>query len=593
VSTLTTEAEQLEALLDLTWKLSEGPPLERALQLVTERSLSLLPADHTSARLLDEQGSELISWARSGVGVDTPPASFRPGEGVAGWVCQSGRTARIADVRRDKRFVADKAVGFELRSLLAVPMWAGGKVVGVLSATHAEPDRFEVRDEGILRLLANSATPLIDKARIGRIRTVPQLEHALQSPLRLRLCAELIDVGVMGLSLDDAVVRSGRHRQDVEACLQPLVREGIVEHDGERFRIKDNLSPEVLDTLERCVKRGEPMISREKHVRHHLLGGMIGLDPKMQMVFELVRQVARVDVPVLITGETGTGKELVARAIHDCSPRRNGFFGAVNCATLKESLFESQVFGHVRGAFTGAIKDTVGWVERCDKGTLFLDEVGELSVENQVKLLRLLQEGTFTRLGETKTRSSNFRLISATNRDLEAMVAQGKFREDLYYRLAVFPLRIPSLRERISDLPYLVEGILALQAKRYGTGGEPPDVTPEAISVLRRYHWPGNVRELENVMARALVMAGAGPIRAEHLYEVELLSDVPPDSGFPDEEPPNSIDDMSSLDDVQKRHIQSMLHNQRGNIKATAQLLGISRTTLYKKIRDFGIDAPM
>jgi len=283
----------------------------------------------------------------------------------------------------------------------------------------------------------------------------------------------------------------------------------------------------------------------------------------------------------------------VARAIHDYSARCQGFFGAVNCATLREELFESQVFGHARGAFTGAVQDYVGLVERCHNGTLFLDEVGELSLTNQVKLLRLLQEGMFTRLGETTPRRADFRLISATNRDLESMVAAGGFREDLYYRLAVFPIRIPSLRERIGDLRYLVEGILSMHAKRYGVGDEPPVLTPEALRILERYHWPGNVRELENVMARAVVMAGGSVIRSEHLYEVELLSDLPPESGPPPDEPPESADEIRTLDDVQREHIATVLRSQRGNIKATAQILGISRTTLYKKIRDYGIDAPV
>jgi len=582
----------MEKLLDLTWRLVEPRPLEQALELVTEAVLELLGADHASVRLLDEAGEELISWARSGVGADNPPAVFHPGEGIAGWVVETGRATNIADAPQHKRFKELPDIGFAIRSLIAVPMWVGGQVVGVLAGTHAEPGQFDVRDEGLLRLLANCATPLVDKARVGRIRTVPQLEHALASPLRLRLAAELLDVADVGLTLEDATVRSGRPTQDVEACLRPMVREGILEFDGKRFRLKDDLPTEVRDTLVRMVQRGDGQLKRERHVRNHLLGGMIGIDPKMQMVFECVRQVARISVPVLITGETGTGKELVARAVHDSSPRRSCFFGAVNCATLTENLFESQVFGHKRGAFTGAVQDFVGLAERCDKGTLFLDEVGELSLPNQVKLLRLLQEGNFTRLGDTMQRRSDFRLISATNRDLEAAVAAGQFREDLYYRLAVFPIRIPSLRERLGDLKYLVEGILAAHSRRFGTGDEPPAITGEALSLLERYHWPGNVRELENVMARAVVMAGGGPIRGEHLYEVELLSDAPPESGPPPEESVDSAD-MRSLDEVQIDHIARVLRAQRGNIKATAEVLGISRTTLYKKIRDFDIDAPV
>jgi transcriptional regulator with PAS, ATPase and Fis domain len=222
-----------------------------------------------------------------------------------------------------------------------------------------------------------------------------------------------------------------------------------------------------------------------------------------------------------------------------------------------------------------------------------LDEVGDLSLANQVKLLRFLQEGTFNRLGATDLRRSDFRLVAATNRDLETMVQNGTFREDLYYRLAVFPIRLPSLRERKGDLKYLAEGILAVQAQRFRTAGGAPTITTDALKQLERYHWPGNVRELENVMARAVVMSGGGPVRPEHLPEVELLSDAPPESGFPP--PADSSEGMfgKTLEDVQRDHIGTVLRAQRGNIKATAEVLGISRTTLYKKIRDYAIDAPI
>jgi two-component system response regulator FlrC len=234
-------------------------------------------------------------------------------------------------------------------------------------------------------------------------------------------------------------------------------------------------------------------------------------------------------------------------------------------------------------------------VERCNHGTLFLDEVGDLTLENQVKLLRFLQEGTFSRLGDTTERTSDFRLIAATNRDLESMVAHGTFRDDLYYRLAVFPIRLPSLRERRGDLRYLVEGIMGVHAQRFHRGKDIPAITPEALVQLERYSWPGNVRELENVILRALVMAGGGAIRPEHLPSVEYFSDLPP----PQSSVPPSSEDMAAaaqatktLELVQRDHIVNVLKAQRGNIKATAQILGISRTTLYKKIRDLEIEDP-
>jgi DNA-binding NtrC family response regulator len=565
--------------------------LEEALRLTADTLLSAVPGDHAVVSMLDHAGEALVSVTRDHLGLDLPSVPIRRAEGIFGSVVQSGDAAIVEDVPRDARYAAHETSCFPIGSLVAVPMWSAGEVVGVLAATHAERGVFAEREERIARLVANATTPWVDRSRLKRLRMVPRLSHALASPLRLRLCAELLEVREAGLTLDGAVVRSGRHRQDVEACLQPMLRWGVVEFDGERYRLRSSMAPELLKLIEDSVAGSAEQLVREKHIRQHLLGGMIGVDPKMQMVFEIVQQVARIDVPVLITGETGTGKELVARAIHDTSPRRQAFFGAVNCATLTETLFESQVFGHMRGAFTGAVADYVGLVERCNKGTLFLDEVGDLSITNQVKLLRLLQEGTFTRLGETNVRRSDFRVISATNRDLQAMVAAGTFREDLYYRLAVFPIRIPSLRERIGDLKYLVEGILQMQAQRFRME-EPPVITPEALAQLERYNWPGNVRELENVMARAVVMAGGGAIGPEHLPEVELLSDHPRESLNPllPEDTGEHIP-LRTLEDIEREHIVSILRGQKGNIKATATILGISRTTLYKKIREYRIDA--
>ncbi|MCC6524507.1 MAG: sigma-54-dependent Fis family transcriptional regulator [Polyangiaceae bacterium] len=586
----------LAALLDLTRRLGEERSLEESLQLVTDAALELLGAEHTSARLLDDTRSELVSCARSGAGAEHKPLAFRLAEGVAGWVCRQARAARIDDVREDDRFLRAPRQGWPIRSLLAVPMLAAGRVVGVMAATHEDVAAFSAEDEALCSLLANCAVPLIERARLARLTLPPRLEHALASPLRIRLVSELLQAGARGIALDDAVVRTGRYKQDVLACLKPLVEWRIVADldDGARFRLRADLPAPMLEQLKSTVQGRSDELGRELHVRHGLLGGMIGLDPKMQLVFELVQQVARIDVPVLITGETGTGKELVARAVHDISPRRAGFFGAVNCATLTEGLFESQVFGHVRGAFTGAVADHVGLVERCHKGTLFLDEVGDLSLQNQVKLLRLLQESAFTRLGETAPRRSDFRLISATNRDLFAMVQRGTFREDLYDRLAVFPVRVPSLRERIGDVPYLVEGILRVHAQRFRTGGAPPTITPEAVDRLKQYRWPGNVRELENVMARAAIMAGDAPIGPEHLPEVELLSDRPPDDDEPDSADLAQRDSsIRTLSELERDHITAVLRSTRGNIKAAAAILEISRTTLYKKIREYGIDAPL
>ncbi len=457
------------------------------------------------------------------------------------------------------------------------------------------------------------------------------LRSALGSPLRLLLVAELLDSGDGGVSRSRAVGRTGRHEQDVVACMRPLIHWGLIQwsEDEDRYRIDPAAPHKHIEVLRSVVEERRDFIDRERRVRDNVLGGMIGVDPKMLMVFEMIRQVSRLDVSVLVTGETGTGKELVARAVHELSARRKGFFGAVNCATLSDELFASEMFGHVKGAFTGAHKDHAGLFERCDKGTLFLDEVGDLSVPNQVKLLRVLQDSTFTRVGEVTPRTSNFRIICATNRDLVSMVQQMRFREDLYYRLNVFPLRVPSLRERPEDLAHLANELLAGKLRKLAEGEESPQLTERSVQALSAHSWPGNVRELENVLTRALIMAGDGPIDAHHLprltgafADLARTADVPP-AGFADTGghgvvgPPLGFADtgthgrvaprlgagapqgnphvdmqtgaLKSIADVEREHIAFVIAAQSGNISASASALGISRTTLYKKMRDYGL----
>jgi len=415
------------------------------------------------------------------------------------------------------------------------------------------------------------------------------LVRSLDSPLRLRLVAVLLETDERPITLENLVVRSGRHVQDVLACLRPMVLANVLEENEEQrsYRFRSDLPAQTLEALRNGVAERGELLGRESQVREQLLAGMIGVNPKMQLVFEMIRQAARIDVPVLIFGETGTGKELVARAIHDLGPRRTRFFGAVNCATLSETLFESQLFGHVRGAFTSAVRDQVGLIERCDGGTLFLDELGELSVANQVKLLRVLQERSFTRVGDTTLRTSDFRLLAATNRDLAAMVAARTFREDLYYRVNVFPIRTPSLRERLEDIPYLVQGLLRTNAERIGATATIPPVRDETIEALKAYPWPGNVRELENVVVRAAVMAGAGLIGPEHLPPLEHHSSARPPGDSAAPRPAKPV--LRTLADVEREHIELVLRESQGNVVAAAKVLGISRTTLYKKIADYEI----
>jgi two-component system response regulator HydG len=412
-----------------------------------------------------------------------------------------------------------------------------------------------------------------------------ELGHLMRSPLRLALVDTLLRAAEKPLHLEKLVLASASYAQDVEACLAPLVAQAIVERrePGPVFRISRGLDAPRLTRLRQIASERAAVLAGFHRMREGL-AGMFGADPKMQLVFQMVRQVAKIDAAVLITGETGTGKELIARAVHDLSPRRDGFFGAVNCATLLETLFESEVFGHVRGAFTGAIRDRVGLVQRCHGGTLFLDEVGDLSPANQVKLLRVLQERSFSRLGETSLRHSDFRLVAATNRDLTTMAADGRFREDLLYRINVFPIRVPSLRERPADLPHLVNHILASHGRRFQQNSR-PTMTGRALEQLRAYRWPGNVRELENVVARAAIMAGERPIDVDHL----------PDLDFDAIQPSRATRGAApawqrSLAEVDKEHLVRVLRQCRGNLSQAATVLGISRPTLYRKIKLFRVD---
>ena len=415
-----------------------------------------------------------------------------------------------------------------------------------------------------------------------------QLEQALDSPLRIKLVANMLTQFPGYVTLRDAVIDTGSHVQDVENCLGLLVRWNVVEVEaqGQAHRINFDLPTRLLTVLESAVQAKSADLERERQVRFELFAGMIGVDPKMQLVFELVRQVARLDVPVLITGESGTGKELVARAIHGLSLHRKGGFGAVNCATLTESLFESEVFGHARGAFTGANKEHSGLIEQCNDGSLFLDEIGELSLMNQAKLLRVLQDGIFNRVGDPKPRQSNFRLISATNRELSAMIEDGSFREDLFYRLNVFPIRVPSLRERAADVPFLVDGLLSKKAKQLFSGDPSKGVTEKAMKRLSEYHWPGNVRELENVIVRAAIMAQGEPIDERHLPPLRRPSVVATTKA----KALSFV--LKPLAEMERAHIQAVLNAKDWNIQASAHILGISRTTLYKKIREHDIENP-
>ena len=285
--------------------------------------------------------------------------------------------------------------------------------------------------------------------------------------------------------------------------------------------------------------------------------------------------MAQTDVPVLLTGETGTGKEVFAQSIHQASSRQGKAFVAINCSSFSRDLLESEMFGHKAGAFTGAMKDTKGLFEEANNGTIFLDEIGEMAFDLQAKLLRILETGEFIKIGDTRPIKVNVRIIAATNRDLSKEIAEGHFREDLFYRLSVFQIHLPPLRERIEDIPLHIKSFVDSLSTKMGKAIQ--TISPEYINILKQHSWKGNVRELRNVVERSLIIADGNMLTPDslplNLQHPEITS-TGSYSGF-------------DLSGVEKVHIQKVLKYTNGNKTETSRLLGIGLTTLYRKIEEY------
>jgi two-component system NtrC family response regulator len=315
----------------------------------------------------------------------------------------------------------------------------------------------------------------------------------------------------------------------------------------------------------------------------HQFPGIVGADPKLLRVLALIARVAPTDASILITGESGTGKELIAEAVHTHSPRRLLPFVKVNLGGISSTLFESEMFGHVRGAFTDARADRRGRFEMAEGGTIVLDEIGELDLAAQVKLLRVLQDRSYEVLGSSATRTADVRVVSSTNRDLVDMVAKGTFREDLFYRLNLISVRLPALRERQGDVPLLAEHFLEGASRRFARAL--PSLTPRAVAWLSARPWPGNVRELKQAVERAVLVVDGGRLDAEHfaaLAELEASGNREPDLPGPG---------TMTLDAIEKAMIERCLVHAAGNLTRAAEALGISRTALYRRLQKHGIEA--
>jgi two-component system nitrogen regulation response regulator NtrX len=346
----------------------------------------------------------------------------------------------------------------------------------------------------------------------------------------------------------------------------------------------DELRLVVQRALDKTRLQREHRLLLERIEREYGFGALVGSGPRMRQVFETIKKVAETDLTVMIRGESGTGKELVAQALHHRSVRQSRPFIAVNCAAISRELVESELFGHEKGAFTGADARRVGRFEAAEGGTIFLDEIGDMPLETQAKVLRVLQERTLERVGGTTPIPIDVRVVAATHRDLEKEVEEGTFREDLYYRLAVVPLELPPLRDRAEDIPALVERFLTLQAQRLSRAKK--GVSPEALTRLTEHPWPGNVRELRNVVEQAQVMASGEVIEANDLFlHRKKASKV---RAWDDALPYNEAK-RQATEHFERTYLLEALRRHEGNISRTAEAIGLARQSLQQKIKELDL----
>ncbi|MDF1662095.1 MAG: sigma-54 dependent transcriptional regulator [Planctomycetota bacterium] len=359
--------------------------------------------------------------------------------------------------------------------------------------------------------------------------------------------------------------------------------------DGAHDYLEKPFSPEeLLHTVALCLERRD-LKSEVRLLKRSLEDPndpdlIVGESKALKRILEDTENYAKSDSTVLITGETGTGKDLLARTIKRQSLRNNRPFVTVNCATIPKALFESELFGHVKGAFSGALRNRKGLAHEAHRGTLFLDEIGEMPLDVQSQLLRFLESGEIRPLGQNSNVIVDVRVIAATNRDLKQLIDEKLFRSDLYYRLDVLSLHLPPLRERRDDVDAIVDRSLTRLSKRIGR--EKPKITKASLQKLRAYDWPGNIRELQNVIERAIMLARGGEILPEHLVRLGSGSSA---GGSPGSE--GGIGELLPLADIEKMHILAVLKNCSGNQRKSARILNISKSTLWRKLKEYGIDS--
>lgn len=421
--------------------------------------------------------------------------------------------------------------------------------------------------EAIAKLRQNAYDILVTDLKMPEVDGLQVLEEALT------LYPDIVAIAVTGYGTIETAVRA--------------IKLGAFDYITKPFEIAD-----FQHTLRRAIEqkelREENLALRTQLKERYSFSNIIGSSPPMRKIFDAIAMIGPASSTVLITGETGTGKELIARAIYYNSSRREQKLVSINCGAIPETLLESELFGHVRGAFTGAHQNRIGKFEQAHRGTIFLDEIGNMSPMLQVKLLRILQEREFERVGDNRTIKVDVRVIAATSADLATRVSQGTFREDLYYRLNVIPIVVPPLRERREDIPLLSQFFL----KKYSDGqGEQKVIAQDAMRLLQNYPWPGNVRQLENAIERAVMMVrNRSQIHIEDLPP-EIQETPPTATGTAFQIPEEGISLDQVVEDTERRLIMESLRRHHGNKQKAADFLQMNRTTLIQKMKRLGIES--
>jgi transcriptional regulator with GAF, ATPase, and Fis domain len=537
------ELERLKAFARVTRALLSETELSALLRLIVDSALALVGGERGFVLLAGKSGQDepvkdpremKVRVARNFDRSDIPVPSTRLSMGIARRVLENSRALLSVDAGRDERFAGMASVEeLRLRSVMCLPIVSEGRSEGVVYLDNRlQRGAFSEADLELAELFAAQAALAIRNARLlGELRERNQ--RLIQSSEQIR-------------SLNEQL---GRKVKD---------REG-----------------------ELAVVRAELLRERGRYD----YGSIVGASDEMRRVFAELDRIIATELPVLIQGESGTGKELIARAIHFNGPRREKPFVVENCAALPDSLLESELFGHVRGAFTGADRSKKGLLEQAHGGTLFLDEIGDMSPEMQKKLLRVLQEGELRPLGSNQVTRVDVRLLAASHQDLAALVRRGEFREDLFYRVNVLGLVLPPLRARREDIPLLANALLARAAREANRAA--PQLSHEVLAALAAYDWPGNVRELENEMRRVLLLAEE---RVELAHLSPTVLERPAPGGLV---PPPVVGDLrSAVESFEKSAIEDALKRAAGNKSRAAKELGISRFALQRKLEKFGLGAP-